>query len=236
MLYFEEKGNFPEGALFIVNKPLAWTSFDVVNKLKFTILHQLKERKRIKIGHAGTLDPLATGVVIVCVGKYTKRIEEFQAGEKEYIAEIKLGATTPCFDKELPEDKQYPTAHITETLLADILPSFTGEILQTPPLYSALKIEGKRAYKLARQGKEATVKPRKVFISNIKILSYEAPFLKLKINCGKGTYIRALARDLGKTLDSGAYLTALKRTKVGDFSIENASSIESCLEEVKKYH
>lgn len=236
MLYFEEKGNFPEGALFIVNKPLTWTSFDVVNKLKFTILHQLKERKRIKIGHAGTLDPLATGVVIVCVGKYTKRIEEFQAGEKEYIAEIKLGATTPCFDKELPEDKQYPTTHITETLLADILPSFTGEILQTPPLYSALKIEGKRAYKLARQGKEATVKPRKVFISNIKILSYEAPFLKLKINCGKGTYIRALARDLGKALDSGAYLTALKRTKVGDFSIENASSIESCLEEVKKYH
>lgn len=236
MLYFKEEGNFVEGAVFVVDKPLTWTSFDVVNRLKYAILHQLKDRKRIKIGHAGTLDPLATGVVVVCVGRYTKRIEEFQSGEKEYIAEIKFGATTPCFDKELPEDKYFPMEHITESLIAETLPNFMGEIVQEPPLYSALKIEGKRAYDLARAGKELRIKPRRVLVSDLQMLSYQSPYLKLHVTCGKGAYIRSLARDLGKELDSGAYLTALKRTRVGDFSLEKSSSIETCLQEIKKYH
>lgn len=236
MLFFEEEGNFLNGALFIVDKPLTWTSFDVVNRLKYAILHQLPEKKRIKIGHAGTLDPLATGIVLVCVGKYTKRIEEFQSQEKEYIAEIKLGATTPCFDKELPEDKQYPTAHITKELITQTLPSFIGNISQTPPIYSAIKIKGKRAYDFAREGKEVAIKSKTVSISKIDLLTYETQKLRLRVTCGKGTYIRALARDLGEKLQSGAYLTALKRTRIGTFSIEKASSIENCLLDIKKYH
>lgn len=236
MLFFEEEGNFLNGALFIVDKPLTWTSFDVVNRLKYAILHQLPEKKRIKIGHAGTLDPLATGIVLVCVGKYTKRIEEFQSQEKEYIAEIKLGATTPCFDKELPEDKQYPTAHITKELITQTLLSFIGNISQTPPIYSAIKIKGKRAYDFAREGKEVAIKSKTVSISKIDLLTYETQKLRLRVTCGKGTYIRALARDLGEKLQSGAYLTALKRTRIGTFSIEKASSIENCLLDIKKYH
>lgn len=235
MLEFKEKGNFPEGAFFIINKPLKWTSFDLVNRLKYAILHENKGKfKKIKIGHAGTLDPLATGVVIVCAGRYTKRIEEFQGKEKEYVAELKMGATTPCYDAEQEEDAHYPTAHITEALIKEKLTDFQGDIMQKPPLFSAIKIKGKRAYDIAREGNTPRLEARPVHISEIEILSYKAPFLKLCIVCGKGTYIRSIARDLGKSLDSGAYLTELIRTRIGDYTLEKASSIDECLDKIKK--
>lgn len=237
MLVFKETGNFQEGAFFVINKPLAWTSFNVVNKLKFALLHQFRGTfKKIKIGHAGTLDPLATGVVIVCTGKYTKRIEEFQALEKQYIATLKIGATTPCYDAEQAEDKTYPFAHITRELIEEKLKEFTGTILQKPPHFSAIKVQGKRAYDFARAGKELELKARPVHIRSIEILSFKGQELQLKINCGKGTYIRSLARDLGKALQSGAYLTGLVRSRIGDYELSKASTIAACIEEIKNYN
>lgn len=237
MLEFNQEGNFQEGAFFVVNKPLTWTSFNVVNKLKFGLLHQFRGKfKKIKIGHAGTLDPLATGIVIVCTGKYTKRIEEFQALEKEYIATLKLGATTPCYDAEQPEDATYPFEHITRGLIEEKLLDFTGEILQKPPHFSAVKVKGKRAYDFAREGKELELKARPIHIKAIEILSFEGQNLELKVTCGKGTYIRSLARDLGKALRSGAYLTGLIRSRIGNYDLNRASSIENCLEKIKNYN
>lgn len=237
MLNFKEEGNFQEGAFFVVNKPLNWTSFNVVNKLKFGLLHQFRDKfKKIKIGHAGTLDPLATGIVIVCTGKFTKRIEEFQAQEKEYIATLKLGATTPCYDAEKEEDNSYPFEHITEELIKDKLLDFTGEILQKPPHFSAIKVKGKRAYDFARAGEELELKARPVHIRDIEILSFKGQELKLKVTCGKGTYIRSLARDLGRALDSGAYLTGLIRSRIGEYTLDKAASIEDCLEKIKNYN
>lgn len=237
MLVFEEEGNFQKGAFFVIDKPLTWTSFNAVNKLKFALLYQFQGKfKKIKIGHAGTLDPLATGIIIICTGKYTKRIEEFQAQEKEYIATLKLGATTPCFDKEQKEDASYPFEHITRELIEEKLQNFVGEIEQTPPIFSAIKVQGKRAYDFARDGKEPELKSRKIKIRNIEILSFEGQELQLKITCGKGTYIRSLARDLGKALNSGAYLTGLIRSRIGEYDLAKASSIEDCLEKIKNYH
>lgn len=237
MLVFKQEGDFQEGAFFVVNKPLTWTSFNVVNKLKFGLLHQFQKKiKKIKIGHAGTLDPLATGIVIVCTGKYTKRIEEFQALEKEYIATLKLGATTPCFDAEQAEDASYPFAHITQELIEEKLQQFTGDILQKPPHFSAVRVKGKRAYDFAREGKDLELKARPVQIESIEILSFEEQHLTLKIRCGKGTYIRSLARDLGVALESGAYLTGLVRSCIGIYNLSMASSIEECLEKIKNYN
>lgn len=236
MLIFQKEGDFQSGAFFVVNKPLTWTSFNLVNKLKFALLHQFRHSfKKIKIGHAGTLDPLASGIVIVCTGKYTKRIEEFQTLEKEYIAKLKLGATTPCFDAEQEEDNTYPFAHITRELIEEKCIQFIGNIEQKPPQFSAVKVQGKRAYDFARQGKETELQARPVFIKSIEILSFEGQELSLKIICGKGTYIRSLARDLGKALGSGAYLTGLVRSRIGEYDLSKAYEINTCLEKIKNY-
>jgi tRNA pseudouridine55 synthase len=218
--------DFISGAVLPFNKPLDWTSFDVVNKIRRDICIKLGI-KRLKVGHAGTLDPKATGLVVLCTGRATKKIESIQAEEKEYTAILKLGATTPSFDMETAEDEQYPTNHITRKLIEETLKKFEGEIEQVPPVFSAIKIEGKRAFNYARKGKELNLEPRKVFIKEIKILSLKEEKLTLQVQCGKGTYIRALARDIGEALNSGAYLTALERTRVGNFLLEDAWNIEN---------
>ncbi|MCQ2349987.1 MAG: tRNA pseudouridine(55) synthase TruB [Paludibacteraceae bacterium] len=217
-----------EGRIFYVDKPLEWTSFDVVNRLRSAWCKYFKEKK-LKVGHAGTLDPLATGVIVVCTGKCTKQIDQLQAGEKEYIATLELGATTPSFDMEHPIDQRYPFEHITLPMVEEVLTRFTGEILQVPPAYSAVKIDGKRAYDYARKGREVEIKAKPLLIKEIEILDFELPRLQLRIVCSKGTYIRALARDIGAALNSGAYLTALQRTRVGDVRLEQCSELNALL-------
>jgi tRNA pseudouridine55 synthase len=187
--------NFSEGVVLYVNKHLNWTSFNVVNRIRWKIRKTLKIKK-IKVGHAGTLDPLATGVMIICTGKATKLIESYQYQTKEYIATLELGSTTPCFDKELPVDATFPIAHITPELLQVVIPKFTGEIWQVPPVYSAVKVDGKRAYDYAREGQDVDLKPKLLVIDEIEILDFVPPFLKIRVVCCKGTYIRALARDI----------------------------------------
>jgi tRNA pseudouridine55 synthase len=222
-----------EGEVFLVDKPLHWTSFNVVNKIRWKIQKTMRV-KHVKVGHAGTLDPLATGVMIICTGKATKRIEEFQYQTKEYIATLELGATTPCFDKELPVDATYPVEHITLELVNKVIPTFTGEIWQTPPVYSAVKVEGKRAYDYAREGKEVELKPKLLVIDEIEVISFEPPLLTIRVVCSKGTYIRALARDIGLALHSGAHLAALRRTRIGDVSVEQCADVESLIGHIEK--
>lgn len=214
-----------------IHKPLTWTSFQVVNKLKYLIKKHpslLQDGKYIhpKIGHAGTLDPLATGLLIVCTGKETKNIEQYQAKEKEYTGTFFIGATTPCFDLEKAIDATYPTGHITDELLFETVQQFVGEIQQVPPIYSAVKVDGKRAYDLARAGKEADIKPKSVTISVFELTRIALPEVDFRVVCSKGTYIRSLARDFGLALNSGAHLTALCRTRIGEFKLENSCSIE----------
>jgi tRNA pseudouridine55 synthase len=225
MIRFETDNDFQQGAFILLNKPYEWTSFDLVNKIKFKIKHKLKVKK-IKVGHAGTLDPLATGLMIVCVGKYTKRIESYQSQVKEYIATLQLGATTPSFDLETEIDQTYPTEHINRELVDEVLKGFIGEIKQRPPDYSAVKVNGKRAYEYARKGQEVEIKEKTLVIDDIEVLQLEDNILKLRVVCSKGTYIRALARDIGQALQSGAHLTALERTQIGDFRIDDAIEIE----------
>ena len=201
--------DFLKGEIFHIDKPYGWTSFAVVGKLRYHISRKIGVKK-IKVGHAGTLDPLASGVLVVCTGKATKRIDELQAGVKEYIAEIKLGATTPSFDLETEEDATYPWEHITRSQVEEVLQSqFVGSISQVPPAYSACKINGKRAYKMARKGDEVELKPKTLVINEIEVLEMEGQRLVVRVVCGKGTYIRALARDIGLALGSGAHLTGL---------------------------
>jgi tRNA pseudouridine55 synthase len=195
----------------------------VVNKLKWKIRHTHKLSK-LKIGHAGTLDPLATGLLIICTGKFTKRIEEFQTQEKEYTGTFVLGATTPCFDMEKPIDKEFPTNHITKEMILETAKSFVGDQMQVPPIYSAVKIDGRRAYDYARQDEDVEIKAKKIFIKSFEIMRIEMPEVDFKIVCSKGTYIRSIARDFGEKLQSGAYLSALCRTKIGDFSVEDADN------------
>jgi len=213
--------NFEEGEILYFDKPYQWSSFDVVNRVRGAICRELG-KKKLKVGHAGTLDPLATGVMIVCTGKATKRIEELQYGVKEYVATLKLGATTPSFDREHPEDATYPTSHITRELLEEALKSFLGEIWQVPPVYSAVKVDGKRAFDYARKGKEVELKAKLLVIDEIELLSFDSEQMQaiIRVVCSKGTYIRALARDIGVKLESGAYLTDLRRTRVGDVTID----------------
>jgi len=225
MIQFESDNNFQEGALLLFNKPYEWTSFDLVNKIKHKIKHQFRYKK-VKVGHAGTLDPLATGLLIVCVGKYTKKIDNFQSQVKEYIATLQLGASTPSFDLETEIDQNYPTEHITKDLIDKTLKKFIGEIQQRPPDYSAVKINGKRAYEYARKGQKVEIKMKTLAIDELEVLEFEKDILKLRIVCSKGTYIRALARDIGKKLNSGAHLTALERTRIGDFHVNDALEIE----------
>ena len=212
--------NFKEGEILYFNKPLGWTSFKVVGHVRYHICRRMGVKK-LKVGHAGTLDPLATGVMIVCTGKATKRIEEFQYHTKEYVADIRLGATTPSFDLEHEIDATYPTEHITRELVEETLQRFKGEIQQVPPAFSACMVNGKRAYDLARKGKEVDLKPKLLVIDEIELLDCRLPDIRVRVVCSKGTYIRALARDIGVALNSGAHLTALQRTRVGDVRLED---------------
>lgn len=216
----------------VIDKPYRWTSFDAVKRLRGAVQRRLNA-KRFKVGHAGTLDPLATGVLLVCTGRATKRIAELQEGMKEYVAEITFGATTPSYDLEKEIDATYPWEHITPELIAETLPKFQGHVMQVPPVFSAVKVDGKRAYNYARKGKEVEIKAKPLEIKELEVLSWEAPKLTLRVLCSKGTYIRALARDLGEAMNSGAHLTALRRTRVGDYTINDAMSLDQALELIK---
>ncbi|ADQ79389.1 tRNA pseudouridine synthase B [Paludibacter propionicigenes WB4] len=225
--------NFVEGEVLHVAKPLTWTSFNLVSKVRWKLQKTLK-MKKLKVGHAGTLDPLATGVMIICTGKSTKLIESFQYQTKEYIATLELGATTPSFDLELPVDATFPTEHITRALVDEVIPRFLGEIWQVPPVYSAVKVDGKRAYDYAREGQEVELKPKLLVIDEIEILDFALPVLKIRVVCSKGTYIRALARDIGLALGSGAHLTALERTRIGDIKLNDCWQIDDLVEFLDK--
>ncbi len=218
--------DFKEGEVLCFYKPYQWTSFALVNKIRWMVCRHIGEKK-LKVGHAGTLDPLATGVLIVCTGKKTKMIDSFQYATKEYVATLQLGATTPSFDLEHDVDAFYPTEHITRQLIEQTLPRFTGEIWQIPPVYSAVKIDGKRAYDYARKGEEVEIKPKLLVIDEIELLDFQDMKLTIRVVCSKGTYIRALARDIGKALGSGAHLTALERTRVGNYRIDDCLTVEA---------
>jgi len=219
--------NFTDGEILCINKPYRMSSFGALARVRYLISQRLGV-KRVKTGHAGTLDPLATGVLILCTGRATKRIEELQLHTKEYTATLQLGATTASYDMEHPVDATYPTEHITRELIEQALPRFVGEIKQVPPAYSACKVNGDRAYKLMRKGRDVELKPKTLRIDEIELLAFDAEkmLLSIRVVCGKGTYIRALARDIGQALGSGAYLTALCRTRVGGIKIENCVKLD----------
>jgi len=229
--------DFEAGEILAFDKPLHWTSFDVVAKVRYNLCRVLKTKK-LKVGHTGTLDPLATGVVIVCTGKKTKMIEQLQYDVKEYIATLQLGATTPSYDLEKEIDAIYPTAHITRQLIDETIPQFLGEQLQVPPMFSAVQINGKRAYELARKGETVELKPKLLVIDEIEILSFDEQTMQLilRVVCSKGTYIRALARDIGERLQSGAHLIALRRTRVGDTRVEECLTIEQFLKQLNEIY
>ncbi len=231
MVLFKEEGDYREGALILVDKPLHWTSFDVVNKIRWCL--RLKCGK-LKVGHAGTLDPLATGLVIVCTGRWTKEIEGYMGQCKEYVAQLTFGGTTPSYDLETEVEGNYPYQHITREMFTSVTEQFVGEIEQVPPVFSAVRVDGVRAYEKARKGKGPEMPSRKVYIKEIEIVRFDLPVVELRIVCGKGTYIRSLADDLGKACGSGAYLSALRRTAIGKFRVENANNMEdlvACLQE-----
>lgn len=213
------------GSVILIDKPLTWTSFNAVSKVRFTIKKHFKLSK-IKVGHAGTLDPLASGLLIICTGRMTKEIDKIQNTEKEYLATIEFGKTTPSYDLETAFDGEYPTEHITRATIEQALAKFIGEISQIPPLYSAKFVDGKRAYELARKGSDMELKPSKVTINELEILGFENNILTLRILCGKGTYIRSLAFDLGKAVYSGAYLKGLRRTLSGNYNVKDALTLE----------
>lgn len=224
--------NFLQGEILCVDKPLGWTSFDAVKRLRSELVRRTGIRK-FKVGHAGTLDPLATGVMIICTGRATKRIDELQLGVKEYVAELALGATTPSFDLETKVDATYPTGHITRELVEDALTRFVGTIEQVPPSFSACKVDGRRAYKSARQGIEVDLKPKTLVVDEIELLKFTPESITIRVVCSKGTYIRALARDIGRALGSGAHLTALRRTRVGDVTIDRCMSVSDTADMIK---
>ncbi len=217
--------DFISGEILLIDKPLGWTSFDAVKRVRGALTRRMKV-KRLKVGHAGTLDPLATGVMVICTGRATKRIDQLQAGVKEYIATLSLGATTPSFDLETEVDATYPIDHITRQLAEETLQKFVGSIEQIPPAFSAVKIDGQRAYKMARKGQTPELKAKTLVIDEIELLDFAPDRLTLRIVCSKGTYIRALARDIGEALGSGAHLTALRRTRVGEFTIDRCMSVD----------
>lgn len=220
-----------EGYVAVIDKPLEWTSTDVVRKVKFRL--QRMGYRKIKVGHAGTLDPLATGILLICIGRATKRVEELQAERKEYVAELMLGATTPSFDMEHPVDKTYPTDHITREKVEAALLSLTGERLQAPPIYSAKKVEGMRAYEFARAGEEVELRKALINIYSIVLEEYDMPRIRIRVECSKGTYIRSLAQEIGEALDSGAYLTSLRRTRSGDHRVEDAVGLDNFLKKLE---
>ncbi|HJA97856.1 MAG TPA: tRNA pseudouridine(55) synthase TruB [Candidatus Alistipes faecavium] len=223
--------NFEEGYIAVLDKPLRWTSTDVVRKIKFA-LRRIGFRK-IKVGHAGTLDPLATGVLLVCIGRATKMVDALQAEEKEYVADVMLGATTPSYDLEHEIDRTYPWEHITREGVERVLGELSGERLQTPPVFSAKKIEGTRAYEFARAGEEVAVRQALIHIYEMELLEYDLPRIRIRVRCSKGTYIRSLAHEIGLALGSGAHLTSLRRTRSGGFTVENAWDLEDFLEKLQ---
>lgn len=225
MISAKTKQEFLDGEMILVDKPLEWTSFQVVNKVRWLLRKQLNLR-RIKVGHAGTLDPLATGLLILCVGKFTKKIEKYQAQDKEYTGTILLGATTPSYDAETEVDETFPTDHIDEALINEAVKKFIGTIQQQPPIFSALKKDGKRLYEYARKGEEVDIPTREIRIESFEITRIALPEVDFRVVCSKGTYIRSLAHDFGKAVQSGGYLTKLRRTKIGSFDVENSQSIE----------
>jgi tRNA pseudouridine55 synthase len=225
--------NFLEGETIYIDKPLGWSSFDVCKRLRGVMLHRMGIKK-IKVGHAGTLDPLATGVMIVVTGRSTKLIEQLQTGVKEYVATIALGATTPSYDLETEIDAHYPVDHITREMVEQTLKQFTGRIEQVPPAFSACKIDGRRAYKMARKGHDVELKPKVLVIDAIELLQFEQSSITIRVVCSKGTYIRALARDIGQALGSGGHLTALRRTRVGDISVDQCQSIDNAVAAIRQ--
>lgn len=225
--------NFIDGEILYIDKPYGWTSFDAVKRVRGALLKRMK-LKKLKVGHAGTLDPLATGVMMVCTGRATKLIEQLQAHTKEYVAEIALGATTPSFDLETEVDATYPTAHITRELVEATLTRFIGKIEQVPPAFSACKVNGERAYKIARRGDDVEIKPKVLVIDEIELLSYAPDSITIRVVCSKGTYIRALARDIGAALDSGGHLTALRRTRIGDISVDQCLSVDDTVKLIRE--
>lgn len=226
--------DFISGEILCIDKPLGWTSFDAVKRLRGALQRRLG-LKKFKVGHAGTLDPLATGVLIVCTGRATRLIDTLQAGVKEYVATLQLGATTPSFDLEKEIDSTYPTDHITRELIEETLPQFRGSIMQVPPVFSAVKVDGKRAYKFARKGAEVELKPKQLQIDELELTGFDPESMRLTIRvvCSKGTYIRALARDIGAALNSGAHLIGLRRTRVGEVSVDKCLGIDSALEMIQ---
>ena len=223
---------FSEGEVLLFNKQLHWTSFQLVNKVRWLIKRKLKVKK-IKVGHAGTLDPLATGMMILCTGKKTKEIHLYQAAEKEYVATIKLGSTTPSYDGETAENYFFATKHINEELIKKAFLNFLGAIEQYPPIFSAIKVGGKKLYESARKGEEVELKPRSISIQEIELLSINMPYVEFRVSCSKGTYIRSLAFDIGKALNSGAWLCKLQRTKIGEYDLKNAIELHDFQEMMK---
>ncbi len=223
---------YKNGQVLLIDKPLTWTSFQVVNKLRWEI-RQRFNIKKIKVGHAGTLDPLATGLLIICTGKQTKQIDTYQGQVKEYTGTFTLGGTTQSYDLETEIDNTFPTAHITEELLYETTKQFVGEIQQKPPIFSAIKKDGKRLYELARKGETTEIKERTVTVTSFEITKINLPAVDFRIICSKGTYIRSIAFDFGKALNSGGHLSALRRTKIGEFSVDNALSVAGFIENLK---
>ena len=228
----DKSSNFVSGTLLLIDKPLEWTSFDVVKKIRNLIKKKL-QIKKIKVGHSGTLDPLATGLLIVCTGKFTKRIEKIQGQEKTYTGQFTLGATTPSFDRETKASHTFDTAHITKQLLEETAKQFVGEIKQIPPIFSALKKDGKRLYDFARKNEEVEIKERKVMVHSFEITDINFPEVSFKISCRKGTYIRSIANDFGRALNSGAYLSKLCRIKIGEYNLKDALSLNEVEEKIK---
>ncbi len=231
---FKKSYDFSSGEVLLFDKYLEWTSFDLVGRVR-NALYKKTGIKKIKVGHAGTLDPLATGLMILCTGKATKQIESLQLQEKEYIATLRLGATTPSFDMETKEDSTFDYSFVTKDLLKETLRKFEGEIEQVPPIFSAVKIKGKRAFEYARKGETPELQPKKIVIHSIEIMDFSLPEVVIKVVCSKGTYIRSLARDIGAELKCGAYLTGLQRTRIGDFRIENAMTVNFFLENLNLF-
>lgn len=224
---------FEEGKILLFDKPVYWTSFDLVNKVR-NMIRSTFGIKKIKVGHAGTLDPLASGLMIICTGKATKRIDEFRDLDKEYIATFHLGETTPSFDLETETDKQYPTSHINEELVKEKLLTFLGEQKQLPPMYSAKLIAGKRAYEFAREGVHKELEPVTVFFRELELISYQMPKVVIRLVCSKGTYIRSFARDFGLALESGSYLSALERTSIGVYHVKDAYNLDDFKEHIEQ--
>ncbi|SHF05340.1 tRNA pseudouridine55 synthase [Mariniphaga anaerophila] len=234
MSNLEKKYDFLGGEVLLFDKNLEWTSFDLVQRVRNGLCREMRIKK-LKVGHAGTLDPLATGLMILCTGKSTKLIESFQDREKEYVATLKLGATTPSFDLETEEENHTDFGHVTPELVEQVLARFVGETEQVPPVFSAVKVKGKRAFDYARNGEELKLQPKKIVIQRIIIESIDIPFVTIRVVCGKGTYVRALARDVGLELGCGAYLTGLRRTRIGEFKVEDALSVEHFIKNIGSF-